>query len=168
MDKINITRLKNVLDYDPSTGSFRWNENAIKQVAGKPAGTIVNSPKYGAYRTIKFEQQLYLASHIAFCLVTGELPVDSVIHLDGDKLNNKWTNLKQVLRFNRCVVQQNNTSGHSGVSFDKTNYFWRANVGFRGKKIRLGWFKSKEDAIAARKDAEFQITTTGRLDGNSN
>ena len=48
----------------------------------------------------------------------------------------------------------NNTSGHKGVSWDKRRKKWRAQIGFRGERIRLGSFENKEDAIKARLKAE--------------
>lgn len=57
------------------------------------------------------------------------------------------TALKQKMR-------SDNTSGIKGVSWDKKNQKWEANIHFRGKKIRLGRFIEKQDAIGARKEAE--------------
>ena len=48
----------------------------------------------------------------------------------------------------------NNKSGVVGVCWDKNNNCWLAQIGFDGQKIRLGYFKNKEDAIKARKEAE--------------
>lgn len=50
--------------------------------------------------------------------------------------------------------QTNNTSGIRGVWFDKRNNAWAAEIKFRGKKMFLGRYKDKNDAIKARKTAE--------------
>lgn len=47
-----------------------------------------------------------------------------------------------------------NTSGVTGVWYDKRRDRWTAEIMLRKKKIRLGRYKSKEDAIKARRAAE--------------
>lgn len=47
-----------------------------------------------------------------------------------------------------------NTSGKTGVSFYKRKKKWSAEIILKGKKIRLGYFDKKEDAIKARLKAE--------------
>jgi hypothetical protein len=47
-----------------------------------------------------------------------------------------------------------NKSGVKGVRWNKERRLWTAIIGVNGKKIYLGAFTKKEDAIKARKDAE--------------
>jgi len=49
---------------------------------------------------------------------------------------------------------KSNTSGYTGVMWDKSREKWKANIEFKGKIYYLGRFKNKEDAIKARKEAE--------------
>lgn len=51
-------------------------------------------------------------------------------------------------------MQSNNTSGITGVSFDKENNKWFAHITINQKLINLGRFDKFEDAITARKEAE--------------
>lgn len=73
-------------------------------------------------------------------------------HIDGNGLNNQQKNLRI------CTASQNqmntgkrktNTSGFKGVSWDKRNKKWRANIKINGKKIHLGCFDDKLFAYAA-------------------
>lgn len=52
------------------------------------------------------------------------------------------------------AVQYNNTSGCSGVNWDKTHERWVARIYVDGKRKCLGYFKNRDDAVAARKNAE--------------
>ena len=55
-------------------------------------------------------------------------------------------------------IQHNNTSGHKGVTFNKSAGRWQAKIGTgQGKYKHLGYFKTVEDAIAARKSAESEM-----------
>ena len=48
----------------------------------------------------------------------------------------------------------NNKSGVRGVYFENDSQKWVAMIGLKGKTIKLGRFKDKEDAIKARKEGE--------------
>ena len=49
---------------------------------------------------------------------------------------------------------KNNTSGFTGVSWDKTKNKWRVQIQWNKKKISIGYFVDKEDAIYTRLKAE--------------
>lgn len=57
----------------------------------------------------------------------------------------------------RKIVKANNTSGVTGVGWDKSRNTWRATITFKGKVYYLGRYKNKEDAINARKEAEKKL-----------
>ena len=52
------------------------------------------------------------------------------------------------------IKNKNNTSGHKGVSWNKRNKKWITYITFQRKRIHLGYFDKKEDAIKARLKAE--------------
>lgn len=54
-------------------------------------------------------------------------------------------------------VQKNNTSGYTGVYYDKQDGMWRAVINFQKKRTDLGRFQRIDDAIKARKDAEDRL-----------
>lgn len=81
--------------------------------------------------------------------MTGEDP-NEVDHIDGNRSNNKWSNLRNGTRsdnLRNIALKRNNTSGHHGVHFSKQRQQWTVTIG-------VGSFDSKEEAIAARKRAE--------------
>lgn len=57
----------------------------------------------------------------------------------------------------RKEPKSNNTSGVTGVLWDKSRNTWRATITFKGKVYYLGRYKNKEDAIKVRKEAEEKI-----------
>lgn len=95
--------------------------------------------------------------------------VMSVNNLDGIKVqidhihdkNSRHDNRKSNLRIANAStngmnrdIRSNNTSGCTGVNFDKRSGKWRARIKINGREIELGKFKEKEDAIKVRKEAE--------------
>ena len=54
-------------------------------------------------------------------------------------------------------LAKNNTSGITGVSFDKRRQRWKASIIVQGKRYRLGSFRSFADAAEARRQAEREL-----------
>jgi hypothetical protein len=64
------------------------------------------------------------------------------------------TDVRRLVNHN---LQSNNTSGTTGVSYDKSIHSWRADIVFQGRRFRLGARRDKEEAIQLRKEAEKRI-----------
>lgn len=79
-----------------------------------------------------------------------------VDHINGDKLDNRRTNLRICTQrqnsLNSCIPK-NNKTGVTGVSLTPHGKY-RARIMVNRKEIRLGHFEKIEDAIEARKLAE--------------
>lgn len=82
-----------------------------------------------------------------------------VDHINGSSSRND--NRKENLRScthqeNMCNygIPSNNTSGVIGVSWDATHGYWIAHITYKNKKIKLGSYANKEDAIISRLKGE--------------
>lgn len=112
------------------------------------------STKYirGSGRKNQKNQSIYLHRLIMDC------PESMVVdHINGNKLDNRRENLRictQRENMVNCGLLKNNTSGVKGVSWSKASNKWEAFIHFNNKKIYLGVFKDKEEAIKKR-DKEF-------------
>lgn len=54
-------------------------------------------------------------------------------------------------------VRKNNTSGTTGVYYNKRKRKWYAAMMFQGQNYFFGYYSNKKDAIAARKEAEEKL-----------
>ena len=76
----------------------------------------------------------------------------SIDRKEGDKDyspdNCRWTT-PSIQSQNTRNIQSNNTSGHRGVSFNKTKEKWQASIGIDNKQIYLGTFVTAEEASKA-------------------
>lgn len=65
-----------------------------------------------------------------------------------------------VYKHNYNKISSNNTSGVSGVSWNKSSQKWNARISIDGKPINLGYFIDFDDAVNARKNAERQYLSS--------
>ena len=149
MQDAEITKLRSLFTYDPATGVLRWK---VDRSHNARAGAEVGHAS-GRYRRVSVEDKSYQVHRIAFALMTGRWPKDQLDHINRVKTDNRWENLREATnqenQRNRDR-QSNNTSGHSGVVWHSRDQRWHANVKVSGKRIHLGSFKSRDDAINAR------------------
>lgn len=77
---------------------------------------------------------------------------DLTDHINGDGLDNRRVNLRQVTTEQNCANQRlakNNTSGFKGVSWRKDISRWVAYIRADGARHHLGTFDTAEEAAGA-------------------
>ena len=152
--KLTQEKLKELLDYAPANGVFVWKVDRGKKVKkGDVAGSIDNH----GYWCIKIESKRYLAHRLAFLYMEGYFPENQVDHIDRNRSNNEWKNLREVSQscnMRNCKIRKTNKSGITGVCWHKKNNKWTATIRIHKKNIDLGRFDSLLDAAKARWNAE--------------
>jgi len=142
---VSQQRLREVLTYDPETGIFT-SLNKRPQFRGKTLGW-----KSEGYTLIKVDGRPYRAARLAWIFMTGAEPTLVVDHINGQRSDDRWVNLRQLTIAQNC---QNRRVGHAGsssrflgVAADRG--LWRADIMVNGIAHRLGRFKTEEAAHAA-------------------
>ena len=90
-------------------------------------------------------------------LYTGIWPTQEIDHINGDRGDNRKSNLREVdafLNHQNSKIRYDNKSGKTGVSFNKAQKKWVVNIGDNGRPVFLGAFANIQDAISAREAAE--------------
>ena len=156
IDYLEIKRIKTALNYDPFTGVFRWKIKGRGRRSNGIAGGVAAHNLNLLYGKITVNGKPYQAHRLAFLFMTGRWPRGVVDHLDGDGLNNAWSNLDDVssaVNTRRGRLHKKNTSGVAGV-------WWYAN-GWSitiGTAQTAGYYLGRTDdffeAICRRKSAE--------------
>jgi len=157
-----INHLRRFLRYDPETGEFRWLPRVRKdfktkrafsswnsRFAGKTAGTV-RAGKYPCL-FIRIGGVTYLADKIAWGFSTGEWPDHPIRHINGDRSDNRLSNLTGEhvsQKLLRGAVSRGNSSGHVGIAMQEHGSY---RVQVRGKHV--GNFRELDRAIQAREDA---------------
>lgn len=146
-------RLKELVHYDPVTGVFT-------RIVGQWAGRRTGSPNVDGYLQVFIDGYNYYAHRLAFLWMEGRWPGGDVDHIDQNKSNNKWVNLREVSRsqnMHNTTVTRSNVSGVKGVSWHTAASKWRARITVDGDDIHLGLFNTIEEAVSARRVAATRV-----------
>ena len=140
--------LKELLDYAPETGIFRWKiyKNQSAKI-GDVAGTLCSN----GYRHININRKRYLEHRLAWLYIHGEWPKKEIDHINGIKDDNRIENLREATRSeNECnkTKRRDNTSGYKCIGWNKAAQKWCARIQIYNKRKHLGLFDSKEEAYA--------------------
>jgi len=136
--------IKELMTYCPETGKFTHNFTR----GGRPKGSEAGCPNSTGYIQISIYGTLHCAHVLAWVYMTGKWPEDQVDHINGDRSDNRWCNLRaasRVLNNQNAEIRSDNTSGVKGVDWNEDRGLWRARVQCNGKRIGRH-FKTLEEA----------------------
>ena len=143
-------RLKEVPHYDPDTGVFTHRVTRVGR--GTQAGQVAGCVDERGYVKIGLFYKRYWAHRLAWFYMTGAWPQYEIDHINGDKSDMRWCNLRAAtLSQNRVNVGRlaNNTSGYKGVHWSKAAQKWQARIEWQGVSYYLGIYVKIEDAHMA-------------------
>lgn len=141
------SQLKELLHYDPDTGIFEWIKPRQGVVRGRPAGC----PDDKGYVVITVKGKRLRAHRLAFLYMEGRIPNRYIDHINRVRDDNRWENLRPATP----LQNGHNRSGSPGVK--KVGGTWYAHITVNYRTIKLGKFKTKEEAVTARKKAEIKV-----------
>lgn len=133
------------LIYNPFDGSLKW------RISGEEFGKEYADGYVSGY----FDGDTYGAHRIIYKMMTGRDP-EIVDHANGCRSDNRWKNLSDVtpLKNARNLGRDpRNSSGVTGV-WKTPHGTYRAAISVNRKRIWLGSFQDRDDAVAARRAAE--------------
>lgn len=141
---ITQARAFELLHYEPETGLFTWKTSRGKVSAGAEAGHV-----QAGYRKVTIDKLQIKLHRLAWFMTKGAWPTGQIDHIDGDKLNNRISNLRDVpmsINMQNRYAQRKTTGLPQGVRH-----------GFGGKfiaSIQVGIFATAEEAGAAYMNAK--------------
>ena len=149
--ELTQARLMEVLSYDHESGVFTWK---ISPGSSAKKGDEAGSANAAGYTLIRVDGTLYLAHRLAFLFMSGEMPPDLVDHINCDKGDNRWINLRHATQSenqqNRKKAQSNNkSSGLLGVYWSQQNEAWAAKAVVDGIQYHAGTHQTPEEAHQA-------------------
>lgn len=132
------------LAYDEQTGKLFWRRR-VNARAGPAAEAGYLKPD--GYRVIKIAGKGYYAHRLVWHLTHGVWPKE-IDHINGNRDDNRIENLREATGKNNQNRNKacNNTSGITGVMFNRKRSKWYSACYSGGKLNFLGYFSSPEAA----------------------
>lgn len=144
--------------YDEISGVLKWKVARGGRNIGDPAGTVDRKKGYLRIKcTINKKRTSYLAHRLIFIYMYGYNPEGDLDHINGDKLDNRINNIREISsQCNRrnCRVQKNNKSGIKGISWKSSHKKWCVQIGTYYSVHYLGLFEDFDEAVCMRLAAE--------------
>jgi hypothetical protein len=139
-------RLKELLHYDPDTGLF----TRVKSMPRSKKGEVVGYTNGRGWLRVKIDGKHYKLHRLAFLYMEGAFPPDEVDHINGNKDDNRWCNLRKATRAQNNANRAsggNSVTGYRGVLPSGKRFF--AQITKDGKRIHLGMYDCPKEAHKA-------------------
>jgi hypothetical protein len=150
-------RLKELATYNPETGLFicAKNRRGSKHKIGDALGSVTNN----GYIEIQLDGKRYLAHRLAALAMKGAMPEQVVDHINRNKQDNRWVNLRCVSQVenghNQYRKPTNNSTGCVGVH--RWGGKFRAKINIGKKQIHLGTFENLHNAAESYAQAKANL-----------
>lgn len=166
---ISVPYLVECVEYDPNTGLFYWLErpsNHFKPgrygrdvIAAawneKYAGKLAFSQPNGrGYLSGTINSKHYTAHRVAYAIMTGEWPSWTIDHINGDKTDNRFANLREATPAQQMMNSAKKRKQIRGVACHKRSGEVRFSASIR---VHLGYFSTEEEAAEAYEKAAKQV-----------
>lgn len=157
--------IKDLLFYSKKTGVFTWKKNISNVIKGSEAGSFDGN----GYIRIKINRKDYRAHRLAWLYVTGNWPEKLLDHINGDKSDNSFKNIRNATYTDNnrnSILNKKSKSGYKGVSWRKKEKTWYARIrigrddadklGMNGNCLSLGFHETAIKAHEAYKKASIK------------
>jgi len=149
-DSLTQERLKELIHYNPATGTFIWRLSRSR--------CKNNGDKLG-YILISICGVRYFAHRLVWLYMTGKWPVLDIDHKNGVSSDNRWENIREVPHIvnmqNQHKPQKHNTTGFLGVSKHRNGF--QAQIRIDYKLHYLGKYLTPELAYEAYLKAKREL-----------
>lgn len=162
--ELSREELLTFLVYCSVTGIFRWK---VDRGGGTRAGSVAGRIDGSGCQQISINGKRYKAHRLVWLYVHGVWPSAEIDHINRVRTDNRIENLREASHaenMRNLSKAKNNTSGHVGVHWDKRRQKWVAYIKHERRRIHLGYYTHKEDAIAARKAGEIRYWGVARAE----
>lgn len=156
--KLDLQAIRASVSYDADSGKF----TCIAPGMGRRVGAVLGSVnKVHGYVEVGVLGKRVYGHRLAWAMTHGEWPQAAIDHINGDKSDNRASNLRLALGSlnaeNKRRPNRNNSSGFLGVSYCKQTKRWVAQIVADRKRKCLGRFDSPEQAHDAYVKAKRQM-----------
>lgn len=142
--------LKRQMRYEPDTGKLFW----LVSKKGVTAGRQVSPrPTTDGYMQCVFNGQHYYQHVLIWFYQTGEWPKDCVDHINRNRADNRWVNLREATHtenlYNSPCFSSRSKSGYKNIV--ETAYGWTVTTRIKRKITNFGTYKTLDEAVEVAK-----------------
>lgn len=148
---ITVEKL-NELFYIKDDHLFNKKTRNPRALKNRQAGTL----RPDGYIKIQINKVPYMEHHLIWFINKGEFPKNQIDHRNHQRSDNRMRNLREVTHIQNGQNQKlrgTNTSGHNGVTWDKSRKKWKVMIKVNYKQINVGRYSDLDQAIKARQEA---------------
>lgn len=148
--KAILEEMKSCVDYLPS-GKFVVTRR--RHNTAKPVGDILGSATVNGYSEIRFLNRNFFVHNLIWLWHYGTWPVGELDHINGVRTDNRIENLRDVDRgvnLRNAKMKSTNTSGFTGVYFNKALNKWQGRVMVNYKEVFRCYGQTAEEASSIR------------------
>jgi len=153
-----IEVLEALFTYEPESGVLAWKSNP--KFKGRAIGKLGSVRHRTGYLVVGIDRCYYGVHRIIWKMMTGSEPPVCVDHIDGNKLNNRWANLRPATNgqnIQNSKLRKDNKSGVKGVMWEPDRRKWKAVITTQGRAIRVGRYSTFDEAAAAIAEARLKF-----------
>lgn len=153
---LSQAEVKARIRYNSKTGEVWWRRKKEdshyargwnKKFAGKKAGRV----SFMGYWDVSIDNVRYRHHQLAWVYVTGKWPKDQIDHINGNKLDNRFCNLREASAAqNGWNVRTNwNSSGLKGAHWNRNTGKYLAQIKVNGVRYSMGYHDTAKQAHQA-------------------
>jgi hypothetical protein len=150
----SISELRQILDYDPATGVFRWSTGSR---FSNRWGQLAGGPNDRGYTKIRALNRDWYAHRLAWAFVHDAWPEHEIDHVNHNKADNRIANLREVTHqenVRNLPRYRENKTGVPGLRWVERSKLWTVQIGNGGKNRFLPAQRCFGKAVMLRKEAE--------------
>ncbi len=172
-------QLRQLLRYDADSGNLYWRERGAQWFSDRHRDATGNANNWNAryagkqagylapvgYRYVALPNGSRVSEHRVIWAMTHDAWPKVIDHMDGDKTNNRLSNLRSVSQtenLRNAKRWSHNTSGVTGVCLEGRSGKWLATIKVNQRAIHLGLRETFDEAVELRREAERRFGFTAR------